>query len=293
MALHIIMATNLAPCVTRTSIRDFEEVCLFYLWSECVEMAGEKSRFHYKSPLYNGKEKTEGTHSARGPPNYDIKSDFLSKQDPGTLLEVDMFESTLIYQYLVRLNAILKEINISTIQSGPAYYENDYTFSEPYLQNPWIEFIGDLSSIAFFKLLVKHPDIQEFMITTSQESSYNIPKMEEEGDDRKIIRCAIIRPYFNQNGEVIATFDDTLFWETIIRCVEETKKIFLESEDVFDVLRNDPELDKDRDWFVYDKDGVPIKIEDKENVNPLNGFPLTTLEVRYDPDFASFIHNLE
>lgn len=287
------MATNFAPCVTRTSIHDFEAQCLFDFWLECVETARKLKRFHYKILLYNGKEKIEGTHSACGPPNFHIESDFLVDQDPHTIIDIDMFESTLIYHYLVRLNAILKEINISTIQSGPAYYENDSTFSEPYLQNPWIEFIGDLSSIAFFKLLVKHPDIQEFMITTSQESSYNIPKMKEEGDDRKIIRCAIIRPYFNQNGEVIAAFDDTLFWETIIRCVKEIKKMSLESEDVFDVLRNDPELDKDRDWFVYDKDGVPIKIEDKENVNPLNGFPLTTLEVRYDPDFASFIHNLE
>lgn len=287
------MARNLAPCVTRTPRHDFEAQGLFVFWLECVEMARKLKRFHYKILLYNGKEKIKGTHSACGPPNFDIESDFLVDQDPHTLIDIDMYESTLIYPYLVRLNAILKEINISTIQSGPAYYENDSTFSEPYLQNPWIEFIGDLSSIAFFKLLVKHPDIQEFMITTSQESSYNIPKMKEEGDDRKIIRCAFIRLYFNQNGEIIAAFDDTLFWETIIRCVEDAKKMSLESEDVFDVLRNDPELDKDRDWFVYDKDGVPIKIEDKENVNPLNGFPLTTLEVRYDPDFASFIHKLE
>lgn len=287
------MARNLAPYVTRTSIHDFEAQGLFDFWLECVEIARKLNRFYYKFLLYNGEEKTKGTHSACGPLNFDIESDFLVDQDPHTLIDIDMYESTLIYPYLVRLNAILKEINISTIQSGPAYYENDSTFSEPYQQNPWIEFIGDLSSIAFFKLLVKHPDIQEFMITTSQESSYNIPKMKEKGDDRKIIRCAIIRPYFNQNGEVIATFDDTLFWETIISCVDEIKKMSLESEDVFDVLRNDPELDKDRDWFVYDKDGVPIKIEDKENVNPLNGFPLTTLEVRYDPDFASFIHNLE
>jgi hypothetical protein len=287
------MAVNLAACVTRTSIHDFEALGRSDFWSEYVEMARKLNRFHYKFLLYNGKEKTEGTHSACGPPNYDIKSDFLDKQDQDTLIDIDMFESTLIYQYLVRLKVILIEINISTIQSGPAYYENDCTFSEPYLQNPWIEFIGDLSSIAFFKLLVKHPDIQEFMITTSQESSYNIPKMKEEGDHRKKIRYAFIRPYFNQNGEVIATFDDTLFWETIIRCVEETKKMSLESKDVFDVSRNDPELDKGRDWFVYDKDGVPIKIENKEKVNPLNGFPLTTLEVRYDPDFASFIHKLE
>jgi hypothetical protein len=289
------MAVNLVPCLTRTSKHDFEALCLFDFWSKCVETARILNRFYICIGEGEGEEKTEGTHSACGPPNYDIEIDFLDNQDPHTLIKVDMFESTLIYQYLVRLNAILKEINISTIQSGPAYYENDLTFigNPCYLQNPWIEFIGDLSSIAFFKLLVKHPDIQEFMITTSQESSYNIPKMEEEGDDRKIIKCAFIRPYFNQNGEVIATFDDTLFWETIIRCVEETKKMSLESKDVFDVLRNDPELDKDRDWFVYNKDRFTIKIEDKENVNPLNGFPLTTLEVRYDQDFPSFIHNLE
>ena len=264
-------------------------------WLALVRQAKKLNRFYYYTIDFYGNKKSKGTHSARGPIDFNIERDFLDKQDQDTLIDVDMFETTLIYLFLVRLNAILKEINISTIKSGPAYYENDYTFtSNPcYLQNPFIEFSGDLSSIEFFKLLVKHPLLQEFMITTFQESRYNSIYMEEDDDDTKRIRVSIIRLYVNEYGEVITKFDDTLFWETVISSVEDTKKMFLESENEFDILRNDPDLDKDRDWFVYNKFGEIIKIEDKENVNPLNDFPLTTLEVRYEAELELFLKPLD
>lgn len=279
------MAWNWSVCSTRTPITRFKDK---EGWTKLVAKAIEKGRFYQETRTTPyGIYEIKGTPSTTGPEGF-VMEEFIETQE--IKLNIDMYESTLIYKYLVTINQQLKEFKIETVQSCPAYFEFDITFtSNPcYLQNPWVELCGDLSSITivFFKLLVIHPLLSNYIVTLYQEDSYSHKYIT---DDSKSLRLSIIRDYIDDNGDVITDFDDTEFWENIIKSIDETKTLYLEEKEEFDITKNDPELDTTKDWYVYDNSCQLQLIEDKNALNPLNGFPLTTLEVRYEPKRYLFL----
>ena len=286
------MAWHLESCNSRTEVGQFSST---KDWEALIDEAFKMERYYicFKTYPY-GHLVEKGINPATGPDEFDIK-EFISKQK--YKIDVDMYETTLIYNFLVEINNMLKELEISTIQSEPSYYNFDVTFSDPcYIQNPYIELVGELSSstIVFFKLLAKHPLLTNYMITLYQSSSYNSKYIT---DDTKKLRLSIIKKYVDEDGDIIAEFDDTDFWKDVIKSIEHSKYLMSTSKcNEFDITKNDPELDITKDWFIYDKLGYITEIIYKEDcLNPYNGFPLTTLEVRYEPKEHLFLqqHILE
>ena len=239
---------------------------------------------YYHSYSDDKKMITEGISPRTGPIGFNIKE--IDTRNYG----IDQYESVLIYPILVKLNDLLAKYNVSTIQSGVAYYCDDIEFYDlakqlPFLQLPFIEFIGNRNTIPIMKKIVNHPLLAKYYTT----SNYDIFS-----DGSLHMRTCIIRPYLSepiagqQLQEQVFDFDDTEFWADIQTAVKDVSD---ENIKLTEITTNDPELDRSKKWYILNKQGQIIDIyeRNKEKFNPLNKqMPLSTLDVRYEPKLELF-----
>lgn len=196
-------------------------------------------------------------------------------------VEVDMYESFLIYDYLVRINKNLDKFGIKTVQSQISYYSKDVEFSSPNdFQTPFLSFEGNTESISILKKMMLHPLAKDLLFF----SHYDM-RFEPSHDMSHKTYIAFAKRIFNTEGKFIFTFDDTDFWTTM-----ETISHDMRQHEVSVFIGNDPDLDYSKDWYVIDDDATVVKIEDKTKAHPYskNNLPLTTLNVRYVDDLTEF-----
>ena len=226
------------------------------------------NRYYHSYYDHQGKFQKEGIHSAIGPEGFNMQ-DFDTQR-----LGIDQYESTIIYDDLIEINRLLEPLDLKTVQSGISYWESDVEFSDPYFQLPWIEFIGKKETIPILKMIVNHPLANHYLSSTFTET-----------DGR--IRTCLLRNYIDDEGNQINGIDDSEFWQSIKTIITDVTR---QPKPVFDITKNDPELDISKEWFILNPHGKIVKIENKSILNPFNlSIPLSTLNVRYQNDKYSFM----
>lgn len=215
------------------------------------------NKFYRKTKTF-----VEGIHSVYGLDNFDMKT-FDNK---GIL--IDMFESTYIIDYLFQINNCLNPYGVKTIQSGIAYYEDDYTFSDEYFQKPFIEFVGSIKSIHILIYLMKHVNFKHY-------NKYTFTQRHNTDTQSIDYRLCIMKPY--KDG----IFNDEDFWKNICTTI-----IDIEMSYVYD--KSYLNLKRDKDFYILDCKGNIIKLDKMTIYNPYTHALLTELDVRYDDDINSF-----
>lgn len=219
------------------------------------------NKFYRKTKTF-----VEGIHSVYGLDNFDMKT-FDNK---GIL--IDMFESTYIIDYLFEINNCLNPYGVKTIQSGIAYYEDDYTFSDEYFQKPFIEFVGSINSIHILIYLMKHANFKEYNKYTFTQRHNN--------DTQSIdYRLCIMKPY--KDSIYVYIFNDEDFWENICTTINETDMSCVNEKSYLNLKR-------DKDFYILDCKGNIIKLDKMTIYNPYTHALLTELDVRYDDNIDSF-----
>lgn len=213
---------------------------------------------------------TEGIDPSSGPKEFDVNN--FDTENIG----VNQYESSLIYNYLVQINNLIKKYNITTIQSEPSYYIDDITFEEPYLQLPFIEFLAYKNSIPVLKRIVGHPLVSSYLTITSHQVYH----------EKEMLRLIIFKPYVDQFGGQISSFDDSLFWNNIVNTL---KDIHDENIVINEITVNDQDLDKTQPWFIRDDKNNIVEIVNKNQFNPyFPTLPLSTLDIRYNNSLQLF-----
>jgi hypothetical protein len=238
-----------------------------------IKDAIDSNKFYHKYNDCNNKLIIEGIDPVLGPAGFDFDSYDVEKIDVGG------YETSLIYNYLIKINNLLKKYSIITIQSEPAYYNNDNGFSPPYFQLPFIEFSYKKNSVPILKKIINHNLTSSYLSFTGHYKVDNIPHL----------RTILIMPYINDNGNQINSFDDTPFWNNIIIILTEIHK---ENIILPEMNSNDSDLDRSKKWYVLDKNDNIKEIINKIEFNPDIDIPLSTLDVRYDNSEKSFIKKL-
>lgn len=243
------------------------------------------NRYFHKYMDINGKLKTEGIDLAYGPGGEEERF-FINDYIENVEVDVDWYESYLIYNYLVKINNNLKKFGIKTVQSQISYYSKDISYQDKdYFQNPFLTFSGIIESIPILKKMMEHPFAKDLLFF----SHYDTRPDESLKDITNKTYITFAKPVFNDRGKFIYTFNDTDFW-TKMEKISSDINIEYSLENISMFEGNDPELDLSKDWYVLDDDSDVVKIEDKTKPNPysLNGLPLTTLNVRYIEDIEEF-----
>jgi hypothetical protein len=238
-----------------------------------ITQAFKKKRYYVNR---NDGSPPEGIHSASGKgadPKIFTKMD-VYKKDNNVTIDIDQYESTLIWKKLEEMNRIIpkddKSSGIQTIQSGVAYYDYDKTFGDrlPYLQKPFVEFCADPKYWEIAKWITKKLydtygyNVTVFYDPVNAKHNYGL-------------RFCIIRPYY-VNGEYIKEFDDTDFFNNVINCLKEAKNK-IGSELKLSEPEND--LDAEKKWYILSEKGniLLYKLDGKGSyVNPYDGKKLSS-----------------
>lgn len=248
--------------------------------------------FHKYNYINQTKSKIEGVCIVDGPGGKENPFLISNYVNP-VVIDVDMYESFLIYEYLIRINDNLKIFDIETVQSQISYYLKDETYdseydskydsNHDYFQNPFLSFSGSTKSIQILKDMMRHEFAKDLLFF----SHYNTILSDFPSITNKTY-ITFAKPVFNNEEEFIYTFDDIDFWTKMDYIALDMKHKY--SQGYKEFIGNDPELDLSKDWYVLDDDGRVIKIEDKTKPNPysLHDLPLTILNVRYKPDIKEF-----
>jgi hypothetical protein len=241
--------------------------------------------FHKYYDINQTKLKIEGVCIVFGPGGKENPFLISNHVNP-VVIDVDMYESFLIYEYLIRINDNLRIFDIETSQSQISYYIQDETDeNDPnFFQNPFLEFSGSTKSIQILKEMMRHEFAKDLLFF----SHYNTSSIEYPSiTDKTYITFA--KPVFNNEGNFIYTFDDIDFW-TKMDYIALDMKCKYSHGGYKEFEGNDPDLDLSKDWYVLGDNAEVIKIEDKKKPNPysLHELPLTILNVRYKPDIEEF-----
>jgi len=243
----------------------------------------DSGRYFHRYRDINDKLITEGIDLSYGPGGQDNKFAIEDKVEY-VEVDVDMYESWLIYESLVQINRNLSKHEINTTQSQISYYVKDCEFAEPdYFQNPFLSFAGDVKSIPILKKMMMHPLAKNLLFFSFYDTRF---------DDSHLVshltHIVFAKRVFNEKGKFVFKFDDTDFWETMIKISKDVK---LEEESKSPAFTgNDPDLDESKDWYVLDDNANVVKITDKTKGHPYghNKLPLTILNVRYVEDINEF-----
>ena len=235
-----------------------------------VSEAIQNNRYFHTYYDKNGFLLTEGVDPSSGPKEFDVNN--FDTENIG----VNQYESSLIYSYLVQINNLIKKYNVTTVQSEPSYYIDDITFEDPYLQVPFIEFLTNKNSIPILKRIVNHHLISYYLTITSHQVY----------SEKEMFRLIIFKPYVDQFGGQISSFDDSLFWNNIVNAL---KDIHDENIIIDEITENDPDLDKAQSWYIRDDKNNIVEIVNKNEFNPyFPTLPLSTLDVRYNNSLNMF-----
>jgi hypothetical protein len=245
-----------------------------------IEESVRLNKYYHRYYDINQILRTEGIDLGSGPDDNFKIEDYVDNVE----VDVDMYESYLIYDYLVKINRNLKIFGIETVQSQTSYYVNDVEFfNSDYFQNPFLSFSGNSESIPVLKKMMEHDLAKDLLFFSHYDSRPG------KGELNKKTFITFAKPVFNDKGEFIFTFDDKDFWDKM-------EQISLDMNTNYSVQKlpmfegNDPDLDGFKDWYVLNDDYEVVKIDDKTKPNPysLNDLPLTTLNVRYTQDINEF-----
>jgi len=278
-----IMVGGMYPLYASMSRLYIDDINIRYQ-IELIKEAKKLNRYYKKYFLECGKEETEGTSISFFYPK--------EKREKDNNLDIYYHETLLIIDELIELNNLLSKYKISTIQSQPSYYINDETFSRPYFQLPYVEFIGDKNTIPIMKEIVNHKLLQNYYFTSYPELI----------DDTPMIRTTVMRPYlsgnyFSKNQEeedkkkLLYGIYDKDFWNNLICAIREicSKNIVLQ-----EFISNDTDLDTSKDWYILNTKGKLYKIFDKYEMNPfIEDMPLSVLDVRYGNDINLFTRRID
>lgn len=242
-------------------------------------------RYYHKYFDINGVIKIEGIDLAFGPGGKEDQF-YIDNYIENVEVDVDMYESYIIYQHLVKINNYLKKFGIKTVQSQISYYCKDITFPDPnYFQNPFLSFSGTKESIPILKKMMEHNLCKDLLFFSHYDT--------RPGNHFKELTTntyiTFAKQVFNDEGKFIYTFDDNDFWTIMEKILFEMNCKYSDNKLIM-FEKNDPDLDLSKDWYVLNDDCVVVKIEDKTRLNPysLNELPLTTLNVRYIPNIKEF-----
>ena len=159
-------------------------------------------RYYNEYVDYNGNVIKEGIDSCIGPDGFDI-----GKLDESPIGPIG-YETLLILPWLLRMNESLKSHGICTVQSQPAYYNNQIEKGfDSYFQLPFVDFAGPISAIGIYQQMESDPGLSSCF--------FNSFYTKDKKTGQIVIRFCIMRPYTNSNGQVISGFSDTDFWELI------------------------------------------------------------------------------
>ena len=246
--------------------------------TELRKQSIDNNRFYHTYYDHTNTLQKEGIHSAMGPDGFNMNEFVESKDDPK--LDIDQYESILIYDWLQKINRNLNKYNIETIQSGISYWNSDIEFpEEPYFQQPWIEFSGDKNSIPILKRIINHP-----LASTYLSFTFNYESSGEK------LRTSLIRPYIDSSGNKINDINDDGFWSALLTISNELSE---ENIHLGDFNKNDTELDRTKEWYIINESGGTHKIEDKDKFNPFfPSIPLSTLDVRYNNGIRLFMKKI-
>lgn len=267
---------------SRLSINSMNDIVEQKKIKEIIDAAVESKRYSYKYLDLYGNKITHGIDPGAGDPKIDALDTTLAAQKNVKKLNIDSFESLLIINELYTLNALLKKYNIATIQSQPSYYVNECSFAPPYLNLPYVEFVGSRDAIPIFKMIVDHDLMKHYFASSFSEIDTETKRAQ--------IRLTIMRPYFDKDNRLVSGFDDKEFWGNVVNVV---KDISDRNIPLVEFNTNDPDLDEDKDWYMINPNGEAEKIQDKHAMNKyVDDMPLSTLNVRYGPNYMLFMYKL-
>jgi co-chaperonin GroES (HSP10) len=224
--------------------------------------------------INNGNE-IRGINPVSGPKGFNMEK---YRKENNVNINIDKYESVIIWSQLQVMNEIIPEIQ--TIQSGIAYYKQGVTFSTPYpyLQLPFVEFKTPGRYWKAVNEIVAHVKKHNYLTTIYYElKQFDSP-----------IRFCILRSYINEDKtSLIADFDDTSFFENIIKCLRHIKT----------------RIDANLVEIKLPEKGKPNGLDDSKNMyyltnnytageyipytHPIDGTPLTPLVVRYTDDIET------
>jgi len=270
--------------MSRLSVSDIktddtkEKIALKKLVDDAIRL----KRYYYEYFDKYGNKRTDGKHIASGLSREEIKRIDVRN------IDINFYESTLIIDELYALQDLLRGYDIKTVQSSISYYNNNCSFSLPYFQLPFIEFVGGKKEIPVLKMIVDHDLLKNYYATSFSDDVFP-----------NTVRVTIMRPYLNESGRLIQEFDDKQFWKDVIQAVKNVVDKIANDSELKKTLRefkenvNDSELDKSKKWYIFDPDGFIVEITDKTKMNPyFPNIPLSTLNVRYEPNIELFKRKL-
>ena len=250
---------------TRMDVSQLKALVLINLIQESINL----NRYFHSYYDHTNILQKSGIHSAFGPDGFNMDNIDVKH------LGIDQYESTLIYDELVEINRLIAPIGLKTIQSGVSYWDSDIEFVKPYFQLPWIEFVGRKEAIPILKMIINHPLANNYMSFTFSEFNERV-------------RTCILRPYIDDDGNQIHGINDSEFWSNIIKILKDLNNV-----PTFDISKNDPELDYDKDWYILDPNREIVLVTNKDSLNPYNtDIPLSKLDVRYEKDYHSFMKKI-
>ncbi len=248
------------------------------------------NRFFHRYHDFDGELKSEGIDPAWGPGGEEHRFE-ISEYVKNPIIDVDMYESFIIYDYLVKINNYLNKFGIKSCQSQISYYCKDILFFDKnYLQNPFISYSGPIESIPIMKKMMEHPLAKDLLFYSHYRGGDELLSASGLSEYNKSVYITFARPFFDQEDKFIFIFDDREFWIKMLQIAFDMDSTYSSVESrppMF--VGNDPDLDMSKDWYVVNDQRQVVKIEDKTRPNPYSiGLPLTTLNVRYEPDLLAF-----
>lgn len=167
-------------------------------------------RYHNEYENLQGHVITEGIDPCCGPKGF--TQAILDESPIGPI----SYETYLILPWLMRMNKSLKSHGICTVQSQPAYYNNqiDPAFRS-YFQVPFVDFAGPINAIGIYQQIESDDRLSNCFF----ETFYTKDKKTKE----ITIRFCIMRPFTDVYGQVNSGFTDTDFWEQVCTVCEDFK----------------------------------------------------------------------
>ena len=245
-----------------------------------IEKAKTANRYYIKNKNIN-----EGIDSANGPRDFDMAT---YKKENNVNIDIDQYESTIIWQKLEEMNNIITDVQ--TIQSGIAYYEDIPTFSPPYLQVPFVEFVTPGKYWIVVKVIMGYVKQKYKYRSTVYYCNHDLSHISEPTFDASIRFCILRSSYINEDGLTVTdVFDDQLFFENIITCLTFVKTLINRRKIELKLPEKGKpnDIDESKNIYYITKDGhvneyVPY-------THPIDGTPLTSLVVRNTDNFNAFV----
>jgi len=201
---HEISTRCLYPGFSRVKVSELPVKLAATMLSDAINL----DRYYNEFININGQVVSEGANSCKGPEGFD--QSVLDDSPIGSI----SYETHLILPWLSRMNESLSTHNIRTVQSQPAYYNNEMDPSfESYFQIPFVDFEGTVDSIKIFRQMETDERLSNCF--------FDIFYTECKKTKQIKIRFCIMRPFVNFAGEFVSEFSDRNFWKLVCSVCED------------------------------------------------------------------------